>query len=302
MAEPQLWTPADTRNWIAVPDADSDKYSRGVLGVVTGSDHYPGAAVIGVEAAVRTGVGMVRYLGAERPTNLVLQRRPEIVTAEGRVQAWLIGSGMDPGKLTREESALLDGALHGGEPVVADAGSLRRVAAGAHQRAFGVAESWRIVATPHVGELAKMLSGLGSPAEVDAIRADPVAFAADVAARLGIVVVLKGGTTHVVSPDGDAITVAGGSPWLATAGTGDALAGIIGALVATNASRVLDDPTSLPRIAASGVLLHAAAGDAAAADGPLAALDVATAVRGVVSGILGRPRPSVAEGQLPERS
>jgi hydroxyethylthiazole kinase-like uncharacterized protein yjeF len=286
MAEPRHWTPADARHWIAVPDAESDKYSRGVLGVVTGSDHYPGAAVIGVEAAIRTGVGMVRYLGADRPTELVLQRRPEVVTAEGRVQAWLIGSGMDPGKLTRAESALLDAALHGGEPVVADAGSLRRVAAGAHQRAFGVDESWRIVATPHVGELATMLSGLGSPADVEAIRAEPVPYAADVAARLGIVVVLKGGTTHVVAPDGEAITVAGGSPWLATAGTGDALAGIIGALVATNAERVLADPASLASIAASGVLIHAAAGDAAAADGPLAALDVAQAVRGVVHGLL----------------
>jgi hydroxyethylthiazole kinase-like uncharacterized protein yjeF len=286
MAEPRHWTPADARHWIAVPDGESDKYSRGVLGVVTGSDHYPGAAVIGVEAAIRTGVGMVRYLGADRPTELVLQRRPEIVTAEGRVQAWLIGSGMDPGKLTRAESALLDGALHGGEPVVADAGSLRRVAAGAHQRAFGVDESWRIVATPHVGELATMLSGLGSPADVEAIRAEPVPYAADVAARLGIVVVLKGGTTHVVAPDGEAITVAGGSPWLATAGTGDALAGIIGALVATNAERVLADPASLASIAASGVLIHAAAGDAAAADGPLAALDVSQAVRGVVLGLL----------------
>jgi hydroxyethylthiazole kinase-like uncharacterized protein yjeF len=286
MAEPRHWTPADACHWIAVPDAESDKYSRGVLGIVTGSDHYPGAAVIGVEAAIRTGVGMVRYLGADRPTELVLQRRPEVVTAEGRVQAWLIGSGMDPGKLTRAESALLDAALHGGEPVVADAGSLRRVTAGAHQRAFGVDESWRIVATPHVGELATMLSGLGSPADVEAIRAEPVPYAADVAARLGIVVVLKGGTTHVVSPDGETITVAGGSPWLATAGTGDALAGIIGALVATNAERVLADPASLASIAASGVLIHAAAGDAAAVDGPLAALDVSQAVRGVVHGLL----------------
>jgi len=286
MAESTLWTPADAREWIRVPEPDADKYSHGVLGVVTGSEHYPGAAVIGVEAAVRTGVGMIRYLGAERAADLVLQRRPEIVTMQGRVQAWLIGSGMDAGKLTRDESALLDGALRGTEPVVADAGSLRRVAAGAHQRAFGVVESWRIVATPHVGELATMLSGLGSPAEPDAIRADPVSHAADVAARLGIVVVLKGGTTHVVAPDGTSITVTGGPSWLATAGTGDALAGVIGALVATNAERVLADPSVLPRIAATGVLIHAAAGTTAAEDGPLAALDVAEAVRVVVRELL----------------
>ena len=280
------WTVDDAAAHIAVPGIHDDKYSRGVLGVLTGSDQYPGAAVLGVEAALRTGLGMVRYIGGPRASDFVLQRRPEAVAGPGRVQAWLIGSGMDPGKLTREESSLLDAALHGGEPVVADAGSLRRVAAGAHQRAFGVDESWRIVATPHVGELATMLSGLGSPAEVGDIRADPVSYAADVAARLGIIVVLKGGTTHVVAPDGDAITVSGGSPWLATAGTGDALAGIIGALVATNAERALDDPGCLASVAASGVLLHAAAGDAAAADGPLAALDVAEAVRGVVDGLL----------------
>ncbi|MGK9148779.1 NAD(P)H-hydrate dehydratase [Plantibacter flavus] len=287
MADAQHWTADDTRAWIVEPGPDSDKYSRGVLGVVTGSEHYPGAAVVGVEAAVRTGLGMVRYLGSERPAQLVLQRRPEIVTVPGRVQAWLIGSGMDPGKLTRDESALLDGALRGAEPVVADAGALRRVTAGAHQRSFGVAESLRIVATPHAGELGTMLSGLGSAADLDAIRAEPVRHAADVASRLGVVVVLKGSTTHVVSPDGVAITVSGGSPWLATAGSGDALAGVIGALIATNAERVLADPSCLPEIAASGVFIHAAAGDAAAADGPVAALDVSEAVRGVVGRLLG---------------
>ena len=80
---------------IAVPVESDDKYSRGVLGIITGSDQYPGAAVLGVDAALHTGVGMVRYLGGERASTLVLQRRPEAVAGEGRVQAWLIGSGMD---------------------------------------------------------------------------------------------------------------------------------------------------------------------------------------------------------------
>ena len=57
------WTPSDAARFIAVPASDDDKYSRGVLGVVTGSAAYPGAAVLGVEAALHTGVGMVRYLG-----------------------------------------------------------------------------------------------------------------------------------------------------------------------------------------------------------------------------------------------
>jgi len=60
------WGADETKSQIAVPQPEDDKYSRGVLGVVTGSTMYPGAAVLGVEAALRTGVGMVRYLGPER--------------------------------------------------------------------------------------------------------------------------------------------------------------------------------------------------------------------------------------------
>ena len=95
------------RRWIAVPGPDDDKYSRGVLGVVTGSARYPGAAVLGVEAALHTGVGMVRYLGAGRPTRLVLRQRPEAVTTDGRVQAWVLGSGQDADGARRADTALL---------------------------------------------------------------------------------------------------------------------------------------------------------------------------------------------------
>ena len=78
----QDWGERDAAAWIAAPTDGSDKYSRGVLGVVTGSDRYPGAAVLGVEGAARTGVGMIRYLGADRPADLVMRKRPEIVTAQ----------------------------------------------------------------------------------------------------------------------------------------------------------------------------------------------------------------------------
>ena len=87
--EPAHWQAEDARGWIAVPTEQDDKYSRGVLGMVTGSARYPGAAVLGAEAAARTGVGMIRYLGAQQAAQEVLRRRPEIVSAPGRVQAWL---------------------------------------------------------------------------------------------------------------------------------------------------------------------------------------------------------------------
>src|SRR6195952_1616698 len=101
----------DAKKWIAVPGENDDKYSRGVLGFVTGSARYPGAAVLGVEAALHTGVGMVRYLGPGRPTRLVLQRRPEAVTAEGRVQAWVLGSGQDASERDDSTRTLLDAAV-----------------------------------------------------------------------------------------------------------------------------------------------------------------------------------------------
>lgn len=119
-----LWTADDARHRIAVPTAADDKYSRGVLGVITGSDRYPGAAMLGVEAALRTGVGMARYLGGERASAVVLQRRPEVVASMGRVQAWLVGSGMDAGDRDDQTGDLLATAFGQGLPMVVDAGAL----------------------------------------------------------------------------------------------------------------------------------------------------------------------------------
>src|SRR3954467_9272858 len=107
----ELFSGNEARGWIAGPGPGDDKYSRGGVGFVTGSARYPGAAVLGVEAAMHTGVGMVRYLGPGRPTRLVLQRRPEAVTADGRVQAWVVGSGQDAGERDDDTRVLLDAAL-----------------------------------------------------------------------------------------------------------------------------------------------------------------------------------------------
>src|SRR5690606_30540287 len=138
-----------------------DKYSRGVLGVVTGSSAYPGAAVLGVEAASRTGIGMIRYLGDA--TEPVLARRPEVVSAPGRVQAWLIGSGTDSQDLGLL-AALFSDALASAEPVVADAGALESVA---------LAPRRGVIATPHFRELARMLAAGGTTVDVAEIAADP---------------------------------------------------------------------------------------------------------------------------------
>ncbi|MBD8022170.1 ADP-dependent NAD(P)H-hydrate dehydratase [Microbacterium gallinarum] len=270
------WTMEDTGRALRRPTAADDKYSRGVLGVRTGSDAYPGAAVLGVEAAWRTGLGMVRYVGPDRPTSLVLARRPETVASEGRVQAWLIGSGTDAASRAAGETEALRGILHDTDPVVVDAGALD----------LGADATAPRILTPHDREHARLRSSLGlAPAGPDRVAA-----AVETAEATGAVVLLKGSATIVAAPDGSAIEVAAGTPWLATAGTGDVLAGVIGALVAgANARERGTDAASLGVLAAAGAWLHGHAGRLASAErggGPITALDVAEALPRAVSEVL----------------
>jgi hydroxyethylthiazole kinase-like uncharacterized protein yjeF len=271
------WTRADAARALRRPTGADDKYSRGVLGMRTGSAAYPGAAVLGVEAAWRTGLGMVRYLGPERPTALVLARRPETVTADGRVQAWVIGSGTDAAARTAPETAALRALLSDTDPVVVDAGALDLAAEATAPR----------VLTPHDREHARLRSALG----LGHAPGDRVVAARETAEATGAVVLLKGSVTVVAAPDGWAATVRSGTPWLATAGTGDVLAGVIGALVAGATARAVPpDAAALAALAASGAWLHGRAGAIAAADaadgsgsapgggGPITALDVAEAL------------------------
>ena len=279
MAKPRRWLEwegTEARNWIAVPQAADDKYSRGVLGVRTGSTEYPGAAVLGVEAASRTGVGMLRYLGPRRVAGLVLQRRPEVVTADGRVQAWLLGSGMDAGARGAETTRQLRAALQQGLPTVLDAGALDLVGAGTGAR----------VITPHYRELAGLLTRTGEGVPADDIRADPGEWAVRAAGLLGVTVLLKGSTPYVASPSGVRLTVSGAPAWLATAGTGDVLAGILGALLATHAAPLDADADAVAALAATASFLHAAAADRASAGGPIVALDIAQAVPATIAALL----------------
>jgi len=261
------WTLDDAAACIAVPDEHDDKYSRGVLGVITGSTMYPGAAVLGVEAAAHTGIGMIRYLG--EAVTLVLQRRPEVVTADGRVQAWLLGSGLD--HVDRELEPLLK-ALDQGVPAILDGGALDL-----HDRARGP-----VVITPHQGELARLLD---VPRE--RIAADPGGFARRTADELGVTVLLKGHATYIAGP-GLSLIAAAAPTWLATAGAGDALAGILGALVATHSHEIAADPAELARLAATAAVVHGLAASRASGGGPLTILDLTAALPATIAELLAR--------------
>lgn len=279
MAKPRRWLEweaAQARDWIAVPQSSDDKYSRGVLGMRTGSTEYPGAAVLGVEAASRTGVGMVRFLGPRRVSTLVLQRRPEVVTADGRVQAWLLGSGLDAAARSADTTRQLQKALGQGVPTVLDAGALDLVGDGTGAR----------VITPHYRELAGLLNRSGDTVEVAQIAQSPGEWAVRAADRFGVTVLLKGSTTHVASPSGIRLTVSGAPAWLATAGSGDVLGGILGALLATHWATLEADADALAALAATASFVHSAAASRASGGGPIVALDIAQAVPATIAALL----------------
>ncbi|WP_293168872.1 ADP-dependent NAD(P)H-hydrate dehydratase [Microcella sp.] len=276
MTDAPPMTPAEAGALIKVPRVDDDKYSRGVVGFVTGSTQYPGAAVLGVEAALRTGVGMARYLGPPRATELVLQRRPEAVTAEGRVQAWVVGSGIaSVGDLEAEPQRWALTALASGHPTVTDAGAIERDAV-----VRATAAGAPVVITPHAGELARLLDR-----DREAVHADPVGSARDAAHRFGVVVLLKGSTTRAVSPSGHVIEARSAPAWLATAGAGDALAGLLGALLAAHADALAadEDRSLLTRLAAAAAVIHGLAAERASAGGPLTVLDLCAAISPVLA-------------------
>ena len=237
----------------AVPARDSDKYARGVLGLVVGSPQYAGASVLAASAALRMGLGMLRVVGEQSVAASVRSACPEAVLADGRVQAWLAGPGMDP----QEGETVVSDLLDSEQPMVLDAGALG--AAGE----LGANGRLRpdVLLTPHAGELARLLRT--DRAEVEAKR---LQHARDAADRLGATVLLKGSTTLVASPHGRVLATTTGTPWLATAGSGDVLAGIAGALLASgmdvvDAAGVAAHVHGLAGRAASAALGSACAGD-----------------------------------------
>lgn len=248
--------PEDVAALLPRPAQESQKYSRGVVGVRAGSTEYPGAALLSVSGAGCGLAGMVRYVGEEAVAHTVREQHPEVVGA-GRVQAWVVGSG--GGERAGDELAA---ALEDGVPVVADADALEHVQRG--QAA---------VLTPHAGELAAMLG-----ADRADVEARPLHFARHAAEQYDAVVLLKGRRTVVAHPDGRTRVNTTGTSWLATAGAGDVLGGLVGALLAAGLT---------PYDAASvGAWLHGAAATLASDGGPLVASEVARALPATIREVL----------------
>ena len=266
----------DVRALWPVPGPADHKYSRGVVALDVGSPAFPGAAVLAAEGAARAGAGMVRYRGPAAVRDLVLARRPEVVGADGRRQALVVGSGLesdDPRcRAGVEELLLADGSreLIDDAAGVIDAAALAAIRPGDR---FGP----RVVLTPHAGEAARLAAALGLREDLPAPR-----LATALAEETGATVLLKGAVTLVADGEDPAqlTSQADATPWLATAGAGDVLAGILGTLLAAG----------LPGARAAGLaaLLHGRAACDASRGGraPLVALDVAEHLPGALASIL----------------
>jgi hydroxyethylthiazole kinase-like uncharacterized protein yjeF len=272
---------ADIADWLPRPTAESDKYRRGVLGILAGSDRFTGAAMLSVGGAIRGGAGMVRLVSSEIPVGLVRQRWPEavITTAQpgreagaaieqaGRVQAWTAGPGMGTGDAAL---SLLTAVLATDVPVLVDADGITLLAA--HRELLP--RSAPTLLTPHAGELSRLLGA--DRADIEARR---LHFVTQAAAELGCTVLLKGSTTVIASPapDQEVLVNPTGTSWLATAGSGDVLSGLAGSLLAQGL-----DPA---RAAAAAAYLHGIAARLAADGAPIGSEDIITALPAAIRSV-----------------
>lgn len=299
---------ADFPRYWSVPGEGDQKYSRGVLGTVVGSDQYPGAGLMCVHAAVRAGAGMVRFVGGDALASALAVSTPEAVRSEHvgahRVQAWAVGSGATD----RAQQAQVDQALDAGVPVLADAAAIEMLA---HRAADGDPAPAHVLLTPHAGELAQALewvarlapergrrlvraareAGLAEGEDVQTspnraqIEAAPFVWVRAAREVLGGTLLLKGTTTLVAAPDGAVWAHRGNSAWLSTAGSGDTLSGILGAGLAAHRARVeagraegSDDEWA--GVAAAGLLVQR--GISTAAPGPVPPTVAAERIPGVL--------------------
>jgi hydroxyethylthiazole kinase-like uncharacterized protein yjeF len=274
---------ADVAALLPHPSAESDKYRRGVLGLVAGSNQYTGAAILSAGSAIHGGAGMVRFVSAAVAVDVVRQHWPEAVLttydpddpaasigAAGRVQAWAAGPGMGTGEEARQ---LLAAVLATDLPVLVDADGLTVLA----QHRDLLSRAAPTLITPHAGELSRLTG-----ADRSDIEARRLHHARAAAAMLGVTVLLKGSTTVIASPDDTEPVLVNptGTSWLATAGSGDVLSGLAGALLAQGLAAA--------DAAAAAAYLHGMAARLAASGAPIGASDligaIPAAIRAVTSG------------------
>lgn len=249
----------------------SHKGTYGWVVLLCGSEGMSGAAVLATRAALRSGVGLARVLTPDCNRTVLQTAAPEAIVstydtperaagcAEG--DALVLGCGLGVSDLSREalrgmlKVCPADGMV---PPVVLDADGINHAVKDPSLWGDLLAHHRQVIVTPHPVEMSRLC---GKP--VPEILAAPVEVAKEFAATWGVTVVLKDAHTVIASPEGEVFICAAGNAGMATGGSGDALAGVIGSLLTQNHHRIGADLT-MAEIAAAGVYLHARAGDLAA--------------------------------------
>ncbi|TQL76565.1 hydroxyethylthiazole kinase-like uncharacterized protein yjeF/hydroxyethylthiazole kinase-like uncharacterized protein yjeF [Stackebrandtia endophytica] len=270
LPEPHAIIPTieDIRRWWPRPSPYDDKYTRGVLGVCAGSYRYPGAGELAVAGALAGPAGYIRYAGTA--ARHVRYRFPEVVTKDrvadaGRVQAWTVGPGMGTDSVAASQ---LSSALDEGVPMCLDADGLTLLAAEPYLLTGRGAAT---VLTPHDREYARLAGRCTGD--------DRIGDARELAERFDCIVLLKGYRTVIVDPRGLTYLNPTGDPALATAGSGDVLAGLLGALLAGG--------LRADRAAIAAAFVHGLAGREAARTGPVTAWRIATTLPLVLGEMIG---------------
>lgn len=298
-----LFDPQSAREFLFAPSADEDKYRRGVVGVVAGSDTYPGAGLLTTFAASNTGVGMVRLNSTRRVEDLVLHYAPGVVTVGGRIQSGVIGPGCTNERY-EDCRELAQFCIDSKLPLVIDAGALDLVKglrdyADAHSRSLS-----RTILTPHHGEAARLLTQFGHPLSRADVDADPTASAKELASLTGAIILLKSATTlcsYLHHEQGnrtqEIFSIPQETPWAGVAGSGDVLAGTLAGIAAgfqARAERRQGNPSiseaECASLASLGAWVHAQAALLASVGSegkacPIQAIDIARALPEIIGGL-----------------
>ena len=298
-----LFDPQSARELLFAPSSDEDKYRRGVVGVVAGSDTYPGAGLLTTFAASNTGVGMVRLNSTRRVEDLVLHYAPGVVTVGGRIQSGVIGPGCTNERY-EDCRELAQFCIDSKLPLVIDAGALDLVRslvdyADAHSRSLS-----RTILTPHHGEAARLLTQLGSTRSRADIDADPATSAKELASLTGAIILLKSSTTlcsYLRHEQGnrtqETFSIPQETPWAGVAGSGDVLAGTVAGIAAgfqARAERRQGNPSiseaECTTLASLGAWVHAQAALRASVGSegktrPIQAIDIARALPEIIGGL-----------------
>ncbi len=289
----ELWEPRDVREVLLIPPRAAHKGDRGRVLLIAGSRLYAGSAVLAAAGAMRMGAGYVFAAVPSSVVPVIQAALPHVIavgleeTAEGtvattsldhiarvagQVDAVVVGPGLTTHEQASEVARALVTMLQ--VPLVVDADALNAFAGRGTAEVAG--RSAPTVITPHPGELARMTGS-----SVGALQRDRVSAARSVAAA-GLTCILKGARTVVASQDRTALLLAG-NPGMATAGSGDVLAGMVGTLLAQGLHPF--------DAAVAGAFIHARAGDLAAqglSEVCLTAKDLPAYVPVAVAEILGR--------------